>query len=101
MAYLLGFHPGFISELEKAILYYSSESGKLAEKFKIATRKQLTGLKRNPHLRAVRYADVRFARIEKFPYAIHYSIDDTRKEVYIYALLSDYQNPDSYHRKRW
>ena len=99
MAYLLRFHPGFISEPEAAISYYNDHSPSLEGKFKVAKRKQLTTFKKNPHLKSVRYADVRFARIAKFSYAIHYSIDEPAKEVLIHALPSDHQIPAN--RKRW
>ena len=96
----LKFHPGFVHELETAIKYYNEQSGNLGKRFRSATQKQLTLLKKNPHTRSVRYDDIRFARIEKFPYAVHYSIDSTNNCVLVHSLLCDYQNPDIHWRKK-
>ncbi len=70
-------------------------------RFRASVKKQLTALKINPHTRTIRYDDIRFARIEKFPYAIHYSIDAGNKIVLVHSLLSDYQNPDTNWKKRF
>ncbi len=98
--YLLRFHPGFVEELESAIAYYNNQSGSAAKRFKMATKKQLNILKKTPKLRTTRYDDIRFARIDKFPYAIHYSIDITQNCVLVHGLINDYQNPETYWRKK-
>ena len=98
--YHLRFHPDFVLELEKAIVYYNEQSRTIGTKFRAATKKQLTLIKKNPNTRSVRYDDIRFARIEKFPYAIHYSIDSDNNYVLVHSLLCDYQNADTHWKKR-
>ena len=70
--YRIRFHPRFINDLETAIAYYNEQSRKTGVQFKLSIKKQLIRIKANPYTRSVRYDDIRFARIEKFPYAIHY-----------------------------
>ncbi len=60
--------------------------------FKQGVRKQLLSLKKSPLTRSVRYDDVRLARIERFPYALHFTVDYSLKSVYVIALLSDFQD---------
>ncbi|MES2703794.1 MAG: type II toxin-antitoxin system RelE/ParE family toxin [Bacteroidota bacterium] len=96
----LRFHPGFITQLEAAITYYSEKSGSIGNRFKQATAKELALLKKNPLARSKRYDDIRFARIDKFPYAIHYSVDALNNEVLIHSLLNDHQDPDKNWGKR-
>ena len=91
----LRFDPQFARGLGTALAYYEDQSKKAAAKFKSATRKQLTLIKKNPHSRSVRYDDVRFACIEKFPYSIHYSIDAENNFVLVHRILCDYQDPDT------
>jgi hypothetical protein len=97
---ILKFHPRFFDELEIAIAYYNELSKSTGLRFRSATKKQLGLLKKNPHTRSVRYDDIRFARIEKFPYAIHYSIDLANNRVLVHSLLCDFQNPDMHWQKR-
>jgi mRNA-degrading endonuclease RelE of RelBE toxin-antitoxin system len=97
--YKLRFHPRFVHELEAAISYYDDQSKKVGANFKSATNKQLKLIKKAPHSRSVRYDDVRFARIEKYPYAIHYSIDARNNCVLVYNILCDHRDPDVTWRK--
>lgn len=90
----LRFHPQFVNELEIAIAFYNVQSKKVGTKFKQAIKKQLELIKKNPTIKSVRYDDVRYACIDKFPYSIHYSIDTETKCVLVYHILCDYQNPD-------
>ena len=99
--YQLKFHPRFITELEGAIGYYNDKSLLVCKRFRSAIKKQLSQLKANPLNRSARYDDIRFARIEKFPYAIHFTIDKVQKVVLIHALLSDHQDPATNWRKRF
>ena len=92
-AHRLRFHPQFVTGLEAAITYYDGESKIIGAKFKAAAKRQLGLVKKNPYSKSVRYDDVRFARIVKFPYAIHYSIDVTNNIVLVHRILCDYQDP--------
>src|ERR1035438_10396764 len=94
--YKLRFHPQFVQGLETAIAYYDAQSIKVGAKFKSATNKQLKLIKKNPHSRSIRYDNVRFARIDKFPYAIHYTIDTHNNCVLVHNIFCDYQDPVSW-----
>lgn len=90
----LKFHPGFVQGLEDAISYYGAQSKKAGRSFRVATKKQLNLIRKNPYSKSVRYDDVRFACIEKFPYSIHYSIDIQSGFVLVHRILCDHQDPD-------
>ena len=89
----LWFHPKFVVGLETAIGYYDERSKKIGDKFAAGVRKQLKLIKKNPYTRSVRYDNIRFARIEKFPYAIHYSID-VDNNVVVHRILCDHQDAE-------
>ena len=93
--YKLRFHPDFVGELELAIEYYNQQSKALGRRFKSAVKKQLVLTTQNPQARSIRYDNIRFARIERFPYAIHYSIDAAGVSVLVHSLLSDLQDPEA------
>ncbi len=101
LPYKLKFHPKFIPELEVAIRYYEGQSVSAASKFRSAAKKQLNLIKKNPLTQTIRFDDIRFARLEQFPYAIHYSIDKINRWVLIHSLSSDYQDPRSNWQRRF
>ena len=92
----LKFHPDFADELANAIEYYEEASIEPEYNFRIAVNDQIKLVKENPSARSIRYDDLRFARVERFLYGIHYFIDDGSFQIFILILLSDYQNPDKY-----
>lgn len=92
--FTLVFTPESKIDVTEAAEYYDSQLHGLGKRFKAKVRAQLLLLKENPHTRSVRYADVRFALLEKFPYAIHFTINGDK--VMIHAVLCDYRDPDKY-----
>ena len=85
--------------LQTAINYYDELSVGLGEQFLSDFEMQITGVSQNPHSRAIRYDDVRFALINRFHYAIHYYIEESRKEVVAFALYSTYADPETHWKK--
>jgi hypothetical protein len=92
--YKLIFTPEARGDVKEPAEYYDSQLNGLGKRFKKEVQNQLLLLKQNPFTRSVRYNDVRFALIDKFPYSIHYTIDN--KKILIHAILSDYRDPARY-----
>ena len=42
-----------------------------------------------------KYSSVRVLPLKKFPYTIHFTINETEKLVSIQAITCDYQNPEN------
>jgi len=99
-SYKLRFHPLFVDELEAAISYYNGHSRVAGIRFRSGVKKQLQLIRKNPQLKSVRYDDIRFAQIDKFPYSIHYSISKVDNCLFVQTLLCDYQDPGIHWRKR-
>jgi uncharacterized protein with ATP-grasp and redox domains len=53
---------------------YKIVNKSLAEKFNISLKKEVAIIHKNPFLYQVRYDDLRMAKIDKFPYVIHFEI---------------------------
>jgi plasmid stabilization system protein ParE len=56
----------------------------LAEKFIFALKKEVVIIHKNPNLYQVRYDSLRMAKIDKFPYVIHFEIHS--KNIIINAI---------------
>lgn len=98
--YKLKITPEALDEIQQAIDYYNDARKGLGKIFYAALIKQFALIKKRPHTRAARYDDVRFALLDKFPYAAHYTIDEPTHSIIIQAVLSDYQNPGTNWIKR-
>jgi plasmid stabilization system protein ParE len=53
---------------------YKLVNKSLAKKFNNSLKKEVGIIHKNPHLYQVRYDDLRMAKIDKFPYVIHFEI---------------------------
>ena len=84
-----------LKELREIINYYESLSTGLGKRFRQNFLIAIGKIKANPFYASVRYDNVRFAAVNKFPYAAHYTVDDVRKYVIIYAVLGFRQDPDT------
>ncbi|MBI2258941.1 MAG: type II toxin-antitoxin system RelE/ParE family toxin [Flavobacteriia bacterium] len=85
-------------EFEEAFEYYKEINPKIAKKFFNQTNIALNDLKKNPFYQ-IRYDDFRMKIVKKFPYIIHYIVDENSKNVTVYGIRNSYQNPDSYPKK--
>jgi hypothetical protein len=94
------FSPEATIELQHAIEYYEQLVDGLGFEFKDEFEKQIRQISVNPFTRAIRYLNVRFAVVERFPYAIHYIIKENTKTIVIQTVLSTFRNPDEYWKKR-
>ena len=98
--YKLRITPEALLEIQKAIDYYNDCAKGLGKRFYLDLEEQFTLIKKNPFARAIRYDDVRFALLDRFPYGAHFTIDEPSKTVEIHAVLSQYRDPDKHWKKR-
>ncbi len=63
----------------------------LSSRFVHAVNDTLLKIAKLPGFYAIRYKNIRIAYTEKFPYAIHFFIDD--KSVFVTAIIFDKRDP--------
>lgn len=86
------FSPESILDIREARSYYDEIQPGLGNRFSEELDKVLQSIKRNAQFATVRYADVRCARVRKFPFLVHYKIMDSQW-VRILAVYSTYKKP--------
>jgi hypothetical protein len=62
---------------------------------------EIKAVKARPLSRSFRYDDVRFAVVDRFPYAAHYTVDQTAKVIKIQAILAFAQDDKTNWEKRF
>lgn len=82
-----------LDDIEQAVTYYNKQQKGLGKRFATQIQVALTAIKRNPFFASIRYENVRCAQVPKFPFLVHYLIDETSATVTIAAVYSTYQQP--------
>lgn len=82
-----------LNDIEDAVSYYNGQQKGFGKKFAAQVQMALKSVKNNPHFASVRYDDVRCAMVPKFPYLVHYTIDEQTRTVIIAAVYSTHQKP--------
>lgn len=81
-------------ELDEAVFYYQNIRNGLGEKFLLDYENQLNTLYNFPYFEN-KYNIIRLLPFKKFPYTIHFSIDEFEKIVSIQAITCNFQNPEN------
>lgn len=74
-------------DIQRGANYYKKISPRLAKLFLLKIREAKVQITENPFVNDVMYKDVRTHLIHKFPYHIHYLIDENNKHVVIIAVV--------------
>lgn len=87
------FSPVALDDVEQTVDYYEKQQAGLGKRFAAQLQITLNAINRNPFFASVRYDDIRCAAIKKFPYLVHYHIDEDGLLVTIIAVYSSYKEP--------
>lgn len=79
-------------ELEETYFYYKNIQENLGKAFILDYENRLNTLYDFPFFE-VKYNVIRILPLKKFPYSIHFTIDEITKTVFIQAITCDYQDP--------
>jgi len=82
-----------LRDIQRAADYYNTQRKGLGKKFVEDVKNEVDAVATAPFSRAVRYDDIRFAVLSRFPYAAHYYVE--RDKVIILAVVSMFMNPET------
>lgn len=91
--YKVKIEPEALVDIQEISDWYNEQQTGLGKRFQNTTVKQINSLNKNPQVYAVRYKEIRCAVIKKFPYMVHYYIDDNNSTVEVLAVISTSRNP--------
>lgn len=74
MIYNLLILPKAEQDIKEINFNYKLINKSLAKKFNDALKKEVNIIHQNPYLYQIRYDELRMAKIDKFPYSIHFEI---------------------------
>lgn len=90
--------PEVVSDIQEGVDWYNEKQPGLGRKFYFEVRAAFTTLKKMPYFQ-VRYDAIRCFPLKKFPYMVHYSIDEGEKLVIIRAVFNTSQDPSLWSKR--
>ena len=94
MSYILKIDVDAFKNIQDTSEWYELQSKGLGQRYKNQTKKQINTLKKDPYLFSIKYGEIRCRKIEKFPFLIHYLIDENTKTVAVFAVFHTSRNPE-------
>lgn len=82
-----------LQDIQNVTDWYNEQVHGLGSRFQKQTKSQINSLKKDPFLYANRYANVRCMLINKFPFMVHYTVDNKNFIVEVFAVIHTSRNP--------
>ena len=91
--YKLLIDPGALQDIQEITDWYNAQSLQLGSRFQKTARSHINRLKKYCHAYSIRYADVRCMPVKKFPFLIHFVVDDINGTVEVFAVIHLSRHP--------
>jgi hypothetical protein len=98
-SYKVKIEPEAFLDIQQITNWYDNRQAGLGDRFKNTTIKQIDSLRKDPQIYAIRYNEIRCMIIQKFPYMIHYFINENASTVEVMAVISTSRNPKIWEEK--
>ena len=93
MSYELVFRKEALQDITNSMDWYDEQKTGLAQRFYEDLDKKLQAVVANPFAYSIRYASVRCAPVDDFPYLIHYHIEQERHHVVVLGIIHTSRDP--------
>lgn len=91
--------PDAHQDIQEGINWYNKQQPGLGRKFHSEVKAYIKKLKINPFFQ-VRYDDVHCLPINKYPYMIHFTINETDKIVTVRAVFNTHKDPEIWRERK-
>lgn len=99
MSYTVVLEPKAIQDIQEIIDHYEEEQPGLGEKFENALHQHLLTLQKSPFFQK-RYENVRCLPLKKFPYMVHFTIDEKETLITVIAIFHTSLDPENWKRRK-
>lgn len=87
MTYSVSIDEAAEEDIRDAYLWYRDQKNSLGNRFEEHVSKAVNSIRSNPLKTQVRYGDIRVFFLQKFPYGIHFQVDQNMKSILIVAVF--------------
>jgi len=99
MGFKIKAEPEAHDDIQDGIDWYNKQQPGLGRKFHTEVKTYIKKLKTNPFFQ-VRYDDVHCFPLKRFPYMIHFTINETDKIVTIKAVFATKDDPEKWIKRK-
>lgn len=92
-SYELLFSAKALDDLKEARLWYNLQQKGLGKRMATDVKNIIASIKRNPYFASVKFANIRTAACNTFPYAIHYEIDEVNNIIRVVSIFHFSRRP--------
>jgi plasmid stabilization system protein ParE len=100
LKYKLKINEEALQDIQEITDWYNAQVGGLGSRFQKQAKSQINSLKNNPDIYVNRYDDVHCMLIKKFPFLVHFTINDNAFIVEIFAVIHTSRNPKIWNTRR-
>lgn len=97
--YKVKIEPDALADIQDITNWYNEAGKGLGNRFQHAIINQINSLNKAPHIYAIRYNEIRCMVVNKFPYMVHFYINDAKNTVEVLAVISTDRNPEVWEEK--
>jgi mRNA-degrading endonuclease RelE of RelBE toxin-antitoxin system len=99
MNYNIVVDPSATLDIIESIEWYNKAKLGLGLKFYKQVQDIFNTIQKNPFAFSVRYKNNHTATLKKFPFMVHYFIDDEKKNIVITSVLHTSRDPKEWHER--
>jgi len=92
MLYPIKINKRALNDIQKALNHYDKIDTSIGDKFQNNLDKTVSTIASNPFFQ-IRYSDVRCLMITKFPYMLHFQVNEKKNIVIIRAIINTSKRP--------
>ncbi len=89
-----------LNDIQETIEWYELQLKGLGLRYKTQAKKQINSLKKEPYIFSIKYNEIRCRKIEKFPFLIHYLINENTNIITIFAVFHTSRNPEIWNKRQ-
>lgn len=93
MSYTIKLLPEARLDIIESIDWYNEQKEGLGKLFYHSVKSRMNYIKKNPQHYQISYRNVRNAQVHKFPYQVHYQIEEATKSIIVLAITHTSRKP--------
>ena len=97
-AYTIKIEPEAYQDIQEAIDWYNHQQPGLGGRFQMEIKATFNKLKRHPFFQ-IRYDNVHCFLLKRFPYMVHYTIDEENSNIIVRAVFCTSNDPKIWKRR--
>lgn len=98
MPFKIKIEPEAHRDIQEGIDWYNKQQDGLGRQFYAEVKTSIEELKTHPFFQ-VRYDDVRCLPLKKYPYMIHFTVDEENKQVIVRAAFNTSRDPEIWKKR--